>query len=275
VTSNEPGESGDPPAPLRSPRADQATWNVPILAPPPDESYDPTLPEPSADEWVPGEPAARPASAMLARTRRRGGPVREVVETLLLTLLVFLAVRGSFQNFRVHGHSMDPTLADGEYMLVNRLIYAEVNVERLSQLLPFIDPGKDPTRDVFHSPERGDIIVLKDPRNPSGDRLVKRVIGLPGERIEIAAGHVYINGRELHEPYLKAPWGGGTPPLRIPIGEYFVMGDNRSNSEDSRYFGLVDRELIVGKAAVIFWPKDRFGLAPNESPALDQKVTHE
>lgn len=196
-----------------------------------------------------------------------------MVETLLMTLLVFLAVRGSFQNFRVHGHSMDPTLADGEFMLVNRLVYTEVSVERLSHFLPFIDPGNDPTRDVFHSPERGDIIVLKDPRNPSGDRLVKRVIGLPGEKIEIAGGRVYINGRQLHEPYLKSPWSGSAPPIRIPGDQYYVMGDNRSNSEDSRYFGLVERDLILGKTAVILWPKDRIGLAPNASPQLDTRVT--
>jgi signal peptidase I len=199
--------------------------------------------------------------------------VRETVETLLMALLVFLAVRASFQNYRVHGHSMDPTLADGELMLVNRLEYAEINLEKLSQFLPFIDPGNDPRRDVFHSPERGDVIVLKDPRDPSGDRLVKRVIGLPGEKIEIAEGRVYINGRLLHEPYIASPWSGTAPPIRIPDGQYYVMGDNRGNSEDSRYFGLVERDLIIGKTAVIFWPKDSFGLAPSESPALDSQVT--
>ena len=199
--------------------------------------------------------------------------MREVVETLLLTLLVFLAVRGSLQNFRVQGHSMDPTLADGEFMLVNRLVYAQVNVEGLSHFVPFIDPGNEPTRDVFHGPERGDIIVLDDPRNPAGDRLVKRVIGLPGEKLEIASGRVYINGRQLHEPYIKSPWSGSAPAIRIPAGQYFVMGDNRPNSEDSRFFGLVERGMIVGKTAVIIWPSSRFGLAPNESPSLDPRAT--
>ena len=199
--------------------------------------------------------------------------VRESVETLLLVLVVFLGVRASFQNYRVHGHSMDPTLQDGEFMLVNRLQYAEIDLQQMSRFIPFIDPGSDPKRDIFHGPERGDIIVLKDPRDPSGDRLVKRIIGLPGEKFEIADGRVYINGRELHEPYLASAWSGNAPPIRIPDGQYYVMGDNRGNSEDSRYFGLVERDLIIGKTAVIFWPRDSFGLAPSESPALDSQVT--
>ena len=199
--------------------------------------------------------------------------VRELVETGLMALLVFLAVRASFQNYRVHGHSMDPTLQDGEFLLVNRIEYAQVNVDKLSNFIPFLHAGSDPTRDVFHGPERGDVIILEDPRNPAGDRLVKRVIGLPGEKIEIVNGAVYIDGRLLHEPYITEPWTGSAPAQRIPADQYFVMGDNRKNSEDSRYFGLVPRDLVIGKAMVAFWPKDKLGSGPSETPTLDPVVT--
>ncbi|OAI43278.1 hypothetical protein AYO38_10875 [bacterium SCGC AG-212-C10] len=192
--------------------------------------------------------------------------VRELVETGLLAVLVFLSVRASFQNFKVDGTSMFPTLENGQFLIVNKLVYSEVNVEKLSKFVPFIDPGDDPKRDVFHGPERGDIIVLKDPRKPDTD-LIKRVIGLPGETVEIVDGHVYINGFMLDEPYIKKEWHDEhRAAVTIPDGEYFVMGDNRDNSLDSRsqQVGLVPRELIIGKAMLSYWPSSQFGFAPNE-----------
>ena len=194
--------------------------------------------------------------------------VRELVETGLLALLVFLAVRASFQNFKVDGLSMFPTLENGQFLIVNKLVYSEVNVDKLSNFIPFLDAGKSPKRYVFHGPQRGDIIVLQDPRKPDTD-LIKRVIGLPGETLEIVNGQVYINGFLLEEPYLK-PWHDNRPKVTIPVGEYFVMGDNRDNSLDSRSpsVGLVPKELIIGKTMLSYWPSEQFGLAPNESPRL-------
>jgi signal peptidase I len=199
--------------------------------------------------------------------------VRELVETGLMALLVFLAVRATFQNYRVHGHSMDPNLQDGEFLLVNRIEYAQINIDKLSNFIPFLDPGSDPKRDVFTSPQRGDVIILEDPRQPQGDRLVKRVIGLPGDKLEIVSGTVYINGRLLHEPYIPEPGDYTSPPIIIPPNQFFVMGDNRRNSEDSRYLGLIPRDLIIGKAMIAMWPTDKFGFAPNERPVLDPAVT--
>jgi signal peptidase I len=199
--------------------------------------------------------------------------IRELVETGLLALLVFLSVRASFQNFKVEGSSMHPTLEDGQFLIVNKLVYAEVDMDKLGSFVPFVKAGDDPKRNIFHGPERGDIIVLKDPRNPSTD-LIKRVIGLPGESIEIVDGKVYINDRLLEEPYIEAAWHDSKPKITIPPGEYFVMGDNRDNSLDSRssQVGLVPEDLIIGKAMISYWPSSKFGLAENEEGTLgDEK----
>ncbi len=223
----------------------------------------------AVDEFE-GGPEAAPAAAGHHRTKTW---IRELVETGLLALLVFLSVRASFQNFKVEGSSMYPTLENGQFLIVNKLVYSEVDMDKLSNFVPFVDAGSDPKRNVFHGPERGDIIVLKDPRNTETD-LIKRVIGLPGETIEIVDGKVYINDHLLDEPYIKAVWHDTKPKVLIPPGEYFVMGDNRDNSLDSRssQVGLVPQDLIIGKAMLSYWPRDKFGLAPNEEGKLgDEK----
>ncbi|WP_322819081.1 signal peptidase I [Tepidiforma sp.] len=198
--------------------------------------------------------------------------IRELVETVMLAVLIFLSVRASFGNFQVDGNSMYPTLENGQFLIVNKLVYSEVDLEKLSTFLPFIDAGSDPTRYVFHGPERGDIIVLRDPRDPSTD-LIKRIIGLPGETIEIVNGKVYINDRLLEEPYITTPWNDTLPKILIPPDEYFVMGDNRNNSLDSRsaQVGLVSKDLIIGKATLSYLPLSRFGLAPNEKGVLTEQ----
>lgn len=259
-----PGIPGEPPPGGRPPVRDE--WDS-YTPPAINRGQDDT----GFDDTPPWADSGTKASQGSGRTSR--AVVRELVETGLMALLVFLAVRASFQNYRVHGHSMDPTLEDGEFLLVNRLEYAQINVDKLSNFIPFLSAGNDPQRDVFHGPDRGDVIILEDPRNPAGDRLVKRVIGLPGEKIEIVNGVVYIDGRQLHEPYITEPWTGSAPPITIPKDQYFVMGDNRKNSEDSRYFGLVPRDLIIGKTMVAFWPRDKFASRPSQAPTLDANVT--
>jgi signal peptidase I len=210
------------------------------------------------------EPAAETTSR---ETHRRGLFIRELVETLLLAVLVFLAVRSSVQHYRVEGHSMDPNLDDGEFLLVNSLVYSELNLEKLAKWVPLWDPGEPDTRHVFHAPERGDVVVLH-PRQRENRDLVKRIIGLPGERLEIRDGVVLINGRELIEPYIREPWSGSFGEIIIPEDFYFVMGDNRKASADSRSFGPVNEDDIVGKAMASWWPRESIGLAPNESPRL-------
>jgi signal peptidase I len=229
------------------------------------------FPEPAPRELQPqpegsaGEAAA--ATEPVSRGHRRTVFVRELVETGLLAILVFLAVRASVQHYRVEGDSMSPTLSDGEFLLVNSLVYSEVNLEKVGDWVPFWDPGPPAQRQVFHGPERGDIVILH-PRQRDPRDLVKRVIGLPGDRLEIRDGVVIVNGRELIEPYIKDEWRGQMDAIVIQPDHYFVMGDNRNFSLDSRAFGPVDEDDIVGKAMVSWWPRDSWGLAPNESPKL-------
>ena len=213
------------------------------------------------------EPDEVPASAR--RGHRTRTWIREIVETGLLAFLVFLSVRASFQNFKVEGSSMYPTLEDGQFLIVNKLVYSEVDLDKLGKFVPFVDGGNDPERNVFHGPERGDIVVLIDPRNPETD-LIKRVIGLPGETVEIVDGKVYINDRLLEEPYIKSEWHDTRPKITVPPDEYFVMGDNRDNSLDSRnsQVSTVPKDLIIGKAMLSYWPSSKFGFAPNASPDL-------
>ena len=227
-----------------------------------------STPGPSAEDL-----AAEARRARDLRRRRTQALVREVVETSLLCLLVFLAIRASFQKYVVDGTSMFPTLHNGQLLIVNQIIYAQVDTKNLSKFLPFLDPGVSGKKNVFHGPARGDVIILVDPPQPNKD-LVKRVIGLPGETIQIVSGAVYINDRRLNEPYIKAPWHADMAKLTIPEGEYFVMGDNRDNSLDSRGLGTIPASYVIGQAVLSFWPMDRFGLAPNEAPTLtDETVT--
>ncbi|MBA4182028.1 MAG: signal peptidase I [Anaerolinea sp.] len=190
----------------------------------------------------------------------------------MLALLVFLSVRASFQNFKVDGNSMYPTLEDGQFLIVNKLVYSKVDMEKLSNFVPFVDPGSEKERNVFHGPQRGDIVVLVDPRKPDID-LIKRVIGLPGETVEILDGKVYVNDFLLEEPYIKKAWHDNKAKVLVPPGFYFVMGDNRDNSLDSRsqQVGFVPEDLIIGKAMLSYWPSNKFGLAPNQAGNVSQK----
>jgi signal peptidase I len=217
-----------------------------------------------------------PETAVLPapRDRSRSALAREVIETILLAIIVFLAVRASVHHYRVEGQSMDPTLVDGEFLLVNALVYSQVNVEKLSKWVPGWDPGEPNVRHVFHGPERGDIIVFNHPQSQSQRDLVKRVIAVPGDTIAIRNNAVFINGRQLVEPYVANPRQDDMAELTLPEDHYFVMGDNRGNSLDSRTFGPIHIDLIVGKALASWWPRDKIGLAPNqEATYLDPPAT--
>ena len=208
--------------------------------------------------WTAG--AAVEAAAKPDRSRKL---IREIIETALLALLVFLAVRASLQNYLVEGYSMFPTLDHGQHILVDKVSYAEVNLDRLTDFIPFWDAEPGDVRQVFGGPERGDIIVFHT--GGTGNDLIKRVIGLPGEHVEIVNGTVYINGQRLVEPYITEAWGDTRPLIVIPDRHYYVLGDNRNSSQDSRSgrVGLVPRDRIVGKALLRYWPFSDFSLAPN------------
>jgi len=194
----------------------------------------------------------------------------DALETVLLALLIFLAVRLSFQNFRVEGVSMSPSLEDGEYLIVNKLAYLKVDLS-LFDWLPFFDAGDRPVHYLFGAPQRGDVVVFRSPDRADRD-FIKRIIGLPGDTVQIdgATGRVYVNGLPLEEPYAIgrtqcASNAAGCGPWVVPPGHYFVLGDNRDQSQDSRVFGFVPERAIIGKALITYWPPEDFGLAPNHS----------
>jgi signal peptidase I len=209
-------------------------------------------------------PADGVAPAPTAKRRSRSF-IREIVETAILTLVIFLAVRAMVLNFKVDGLSMAPTLQHGQYLLVNRAVYFNLDAKLVHRVLPQAPATADRVY-LFHPPARGDIVVLWPPS--SSDRpYIKRVIGLPGETVAIRGGVVTVNGVPLDEPYIKAPAAYTMAPRVIGAGEYFVLGDNRNNSSDSHLFGTVPADHIVGQAWLSYWPISQFGLLPNATYA--------
>ncbi|MEA3460010.1 MAG: signal peptidase I [Chloroflexota bacterium] len=166
--------------------------------------------------------------------------LREAAETVFFTIVIFLLIQIFIQNFRIQGPCMEPSLYTGQRLVINKIVY------------------------LLHPPQRGDIIVFKYPRDPRRD-FIKRVIGLPGEEVEVREGRVFINGQELNEPYATNfatySWG----PKAMGPEEFFVLGDNRNNSSDSHNWGPVPRKYIVGKAWISYWPPRYWGLAPHHS----------
>ncbi len=138
------------------------------------------------------------------------------------------------QAFEMGQYSMGPTLIPGDRVLIDKRIYGR------------------------SEPRRGDIVVFRHPLNPTRNYL-KRIVGLPGDSVEIRGGHLYISGREVVELYVKGTPSGDYGPVTVPLEAYFVLGDNRNNSEDSRFFGPIPRGSLVGKATKIYYPFDRSG----------------
>ncbi|MHB8375565.1 MAG: signal peptidase I [Dehalococcoidia bacterium] len=205
-----------------------------------------------------------------AKARRLG---RELVETLILAVLIFFAVKAVVQNFRVEGSSMLPSLNNNQYLLVNKAIYYRIDTHELHKFLPFI-PDSTGKKHLFRAPQRGDVIVFKFPLDPTRD-FIKRVIGVPGDTVEIKGGKVYINGGPLVEPYeLSAP-SYTYAPKTVPPGEYFVLGDNRNNSYDSHAWqaacspqqtcDFVPEANIIGQAWISYWPFSELGFINNTS----------
>ena len=207
-----------------------------------------------------GEPTSEPDDAASRSGRSQPSTTRSLIEWILVVagaVAVALLVRVfAVQAFYIPSESMEPTLEVNDRVLVNRLSYR------------------------LHDINRGDVIVFEKPASlvtPAGPDeikdLIKRVVALPGESVVLQDGNVYIDGRQLDEPYLPAgtvtqPGPGGTTwnhrctiddPCVVPEGTVWVMGDNRSNSEDSRWIGPIDQDLVVGRAFVTVWPFDRLG----------------
>ena len=182
---------------------------------------------------------------------------REIAEAVTLAAIVFLLLQTTVRNFKVDGSSMDPTLVHGQYLLVNRLVYLNVEMGRLSTIIPFWSVEVESSRYAIHPPRRGDIIVFefpdKNPNNPRKD-FVKRVVGLPGETIRIHHGEVLVDEQLLDEPYLAENGRSNSHEITLGEGEYYVLGDNRNHSSDSRAWGVVPKENVKGKVWMVYWP---------------------
>jgi signal peptidase I len=217
-------------------------------------------------------------------TRGSGkGAARDIIETVVITLLIFFMVRSVVQNFRVEGDSMLPTLHTEERLLVNSGLYYRYDANFLSRL--FNPDLPTDMRYLFHGPQRGDIIVFQAPIEDKD--FIKRVIATEGETVQIRADKdpvgdpkrdcggcgVFVNGVKLNEPYIKQSPDYNFPPdggvYTVPQDRVFVMGDNRRNSSDSHIFPehAITVESIVGTAFVSYWPQDHWGLLPHPTYA--------
>jgi signal peptidase I len=183
----------------------------------------------------------------------RKSTIREYFESILITAIIALfATTFVVQAFKIPTGSMESNLLIGDHLLVNKFVYG-LHSGFLARLLPYKDP------------KRGDVIVFKYPNSPEV-AYVKRLIGMPGDKVEMIGRTVYVNGRALNENYTQYIDPGSTydhyGPYQVPQGQYFAMGDNRDNSQDSRFWGTVPRDYILGKALVIYWsfetPRDEY-----------------
>jgi signal peptidase I len=179
----------------------------------------------------------------------------DILESIVVALAIFVVVYLFFyQPHQVKGASMEPNFLDGEYILTNKYEYK------------------------IADPRRGDVIVFKSPQNPDVD-YIKRVIGLPGERVKLMNNHYYINDVELKEEYLAPTlytyYGAflhDGQEIIVPENNYFVSGDNRPRSSDSREWGTIERSSIIGRSQLRYWPFERFGIIPQVNyPGLTNK----
>src|SRR3981081_1031937 len=195
------------------------------------------------------------AHAAPSPTSAASSLLREVFEVVVLAVILYLGISIAVQAVHVEGLSMYATLDDNDYLIANKIDYR------------------------LHAPQRGDIIILRPPSDNSKD-FIKRVIALPGEKLLIRDGVVYINGHKLDEPYLPEAWttfnnypNDGTDGRLMRSNEYFVMGDNRNRSQDSRIFGPISRDRIDGRAWFRIWPLDHFGDIYSKMQKLEASTT--
>jgi signal peptidase I len=164
--------------------------------------------------------------------------VREVLITLVLAIAIFFVARASIRTYEVFQTSMLPNFTPGERVVVNKAVY------------------------WFGGPKRGDVVVLRAP-NGVNENWIKRIIGLPGDAVEIVDGVVYVNDVKLNEPYVKLAFTYSMAKITVPADEYFFLGDNRDISNDSSRGWYMPRKNLVGKAWLISWPPSNWGVAHN------------
>jgi len=219
-----------------------------------------------SDVEVEPEAHTTPIAVPTERKNKGGGLAWELLQTIVLTLAIFLGVRSIVQNFRVEGASMEPTLQTGQYLLINKATYFHVEGTPFDKVLPVTHQGSSDF--LFGGPQRGDVVVFRAPTQPDKD-FIKRVIGLPGDTILVKNGTVYVNGEPLDESYIHYPATYTYPfdgqPRQVPDGNYFVLGENRPNSSDFHLSYSAPTENFVGKAWISYWPPPAWGLMPGGS----------
>jgi signal peptidase I len=195
----------------------------------PDQTTTQVQPEPNPVPTAPAAPVAESGSMRLLRTL--------MLDLVICVAVSFFIIMFMYQPVKVEGGSMEPGLEDQERIFINKLVYR------------------------FESIERGDIIVFRYPRD-THKSFIKRVIGLPGDRIHISYGHVFVNDQQLPESYVPSDYldARSYPEIVVPDNAYFVLGDHRSMSNDSRDFGTVMRSYIYGKAIFGYWPMEKLGV---------------
>lgn len=166
---------------------------------------------------------------------------REILLSVFMAAVFFLLLQNTVQTCVILSSSMEPDLQVGQRLIISKVTYH------------------------IQSPQRGDIVVFQPPQNQDVIPYIKRIIGLPGDIIEIKNGNVYVNGEPLIEPYIKENPDYYMPPEIVSADSYFVLGDNRNNSYDSHIWGTVPQDSIIGKASLSIWPLTDWGLAPNYS----------
>ncbi|MEX1022992.1 MAG: signal peptidase I [Dehalococcoidia bacterium] len=182
------------------------------------------------------------------------GGVVETLDVIILALAMFVCVRFVAHNYVVDGGSMLPTFEHTDFLIVNRLAYRSFDLS----WVPGMD--EDDWR-PFGEPQSGDVIVFEASANRD---FIKRVVGLPGQTVELRSDVVYVDGVALDEPYTAEHRPGGVPgdypPIEVEPGHVFVLGDNRDNSQDSRSIGQVEYDQIIGRADIRYWPWGRVGM---------------
>jgi len=173
--------------------------------------------------------------------------LREILGPIFLAVVIFLILQATMQSFVVVGESMEPSLHEEQRLLISKVAY------------------------FFHEPEAGEVVVFHPPNNRQAD-YIKRIIALPGDTVEIKRGVVYVNGSPLDEPYIKDQPSYTLHPKEVPENNYFVLGDNRNNSNDSHNGWTVPRQNIIGKAWLSIWRPEWWGLVTSYS--LTEQLTN-
>jgi signal peptidase I len=235
-----------------------------MLQPPADDG----LPEPApisvpfpthaglddVDPWIP-PPPRHPLHALWPWGLSQ---LSETLEVVALAIIMFLAVRAVGQNFIVDGESMHPTFENNQLLIVNRLAYLSVDLSWI--------PGVDEHEwRPFGEPQTGDVVVFIFPGDLSRD-FIKRVIAREGQTVAIQRGVVIVDGIPLNEPYLEGRPEGDLAEQTVPEGMLFVLGDNRGNSFDSRMWGMLPEDLVIGRADIRYWPFNEIGIVQHVHP---------